>query len=529
VPGEPAFREWEDRLDAAERRLAQATSASIERSLAVLTVQLGVHIDEAVRQSAAGRVAAERGGVRQFVRAHTPLWSRRVLLRTAKATWWSLTLQLRRRLRERREWLAKSKEAREAALAASAAELAKEAREVALAASAAERSDVREVIRHRFRLAQPIRTYPSPRIPRSITVIAESLAPPGLLVGGGTVLLIGALVSARLDARLRIVTRTRRADAAQLADLLAENGLDTPRDIELLHAPPDSADAIPLGSDDAFLTTHWPATRAILAAARPGRVIQVVERDERRGYAMGDDRVLCSETLSDARLRLLIDGEPLLREMSGGPQPLPQLTARAVSFDPAFPASLFHDEHAADDVEPRSTLLLVAEPPGVGPLFWRTLEGVNRAIEDGFLARNEWRVVLVGRNLPLMELPSGVVPELLENLTLAAYASIVRQANLGIALTGSLRPSYPLRALLASGAVVVTDATTQRASGIGDRDSVVTSDLSIDGICRSIAAGVILARDHDARAGRSSHAGVARDWRASLETAISCCAEWIGA
>jgi hypothetical protein len=527
VPGEPAFREWEDRLDAAERRLAQATSDSIERSLAALTVQLGAHIDEAVRQSAAGRVAAERGGVRQFVRAHTPLWSRRVLLRTAKAIWWSLTLQLRRRLRERREWLAK--EAREAALAASAVELAKEAREAALAASAAERSDVRELIRHRFRLAQPIRTYPSPRIPRSITVIAESLAPPGLLVGGGTVLLIGALVSERLDARLRIVTRTRRADAAQLADLLAENGLDTPRDIELLHAPPDSADAIPLGSDDAFLTTHWPATRAILAAARPGRVIQVVERDERRVYAMGDDRVLCSETLSDARLRLLIDGEPLLREMSGGPQPLPQLTVRAVSFDPAFPASLFHHEHAADDVEPRSTLLLVAEPPGVGPLFWRTLEGVTRAIEDGFLARNEWRVVLVGRNLPLMEFPAGVVPELLEDLTPAAYASIVRQASLGIALTGSLRPSYPLRALLASGAVVVTDATTQRASGIGDRDSVVTSDLSIDGICRSIAAGVILAHDHDARAGRSSHAGVARDWRASLETAISCCAEWIGA
>jgi hypothetical protein len=511
---EAADREWSARLDAAERRFAQVTSDAIERSLAAAVVQLGDYIDSAILKVAAvDHRVSPPGRLRRFIRRCTPLWLRRGILRGMRVAWWSVSLQLPRRLRQRRE------------------QLAENGRQVAEAARPAERAeppDVRDLIQTRFRLDQPIATFAVADLPRTVSLVVNGLDQTALLGGQGTAVIIASLIAERLDARFRIITRTHRAQPAQIADMLVENGLDAPRDLDIVHAPPRSAESIPLGPQDVFLTNHWRTTRAILAGVRPDRVIQLLEDDERLRYGIGDDHLRCTETLSDGRLRLLIDGEFLFRSLSGGMEPLPHLDERAAWFTSAFPERLYHDEAIARGTDGRWTFLLCDEPPGLGPLYWRGLEAISRAIEDGILPRDEWRFTFLGDRLRPLRLPCGVVTEPVDVRTVAAYAALVRKADLGLSMTGTSVPSHSSLRLLASGAVVVTDVEAAAASQGSGTGNIVTTDLSVEGLCRSLTVGASLARDQSARAANYRQVHVAREWRTSLDTVIARCVEWIG-
>jgi hypothetical protein len=443
--------------------------------------------------------------IRRLVRRTTPFWLRRFILRGARLIWWTVTLQLSGRLNRRRERL-------------------KEERPP----GAEQPGDVQELIGARFSLAGAIATFPAPDGQPAVSLVTEGLRSTDLVGAVGTAVILGSLLAERLEGRLRLVTRRERGRVDEVAQLLVQNGLRAPRDIELAYAPAGSAESIPVGLSDAFLTTNWRATRAILPAAASARVIQLLEDDERLRYGIGDDRLRCAETLSDPRLRLLIDGELLLKSLNSGPDGLPSLAERAQWFDPAFPERLFHRDAAARHAGERYTLLFTADARGGGPLYWRGLEAISLAIETGLLTRDQWTIVLVGDDLPPVRLPGGILPEVAQDLTLAGYAATLRRADLGLSLAGTPHLSYSSRRLLASGAVVVTDGAPPSSSSLVPGGNVVSSELDVQSLQMSLAVGVSRVRGDASTAAESAHFQLATDWRTSLEMAVSRCAEWIG-
>ena len=477
---------------------AQATASSALRQLLEVQTLLSEYLD----REAGG---AKPTWLRRVLRRVLPFWLRRFILRAIRVIWWSVTLQLPRRLLRRRERL------REEASAGSDQPV-----------------DVQDLIIARFSLAGPIATFRVPDGEPTISIVTESLRPSDLLGGVGTALIVGSLLAESMGARLRVVTRGERGEAARVAEMLGENGLRVPRDLELVYAPANSAESIPVGPRDAFLTTSWRASRAMLPAAESPRVIQLVENDERLWYGIGDDRLRCAETLSDPRLRLLIDGEPLLKSLGGGPDPLPELTERAQWFDPALPERLFHADDPARLTAEQRIFLFAAESRGGGPLCWRGLEALSLAIEQGLLTPEEWRVVLVGDNLTPVRLPGGVLTELAEGLTLAGYAALLRQTDLALNLAGSPNLSYSSLRLLVSGAVVVTDGQPPTGrSPDPDFANVVTSKLDVQSVEASLARGLSLVRNDAATMARRARARFAGDWSTALKMAVSRCSEWI--
>lgn len=451
--------------------------------------------------------------VRRLWRRLAPMWLRSVIVRGARFIGWALTLRVPRHLLRRRARLAEGARV-------SAEQPPPDGDEPA---------EVGALLGARFSLAGAIATFRVPDRQQAVSIIVEDLRSADLMGPAGTAVILGSLLAECVDARLRVVTRRARGQAADVAELLVENGLPTPGDIELVYAPVDSAESIAVGPSDAFLTTSWQSSQAILPEVAPGRVIQMLEDDERLRYGIGDERLRCLETLSDPRLRLLTHGRLLLDSLCKGSDALAAVAGRIECFEPAFPQRLFHRNAGGRRSADRRTLLFIAESRGGGPLFWRGLEALSLAGEEGILNRDEWKVVLAGEDLPMMRLPGGILPELAQDLTISGFAAVLRQADLGLSLGGT--PSLGLSSLrlIASGVPVVTDARVRsNGSPAAEMGDVVPSELDVRSLRRSLEIGMSLVRGDSSKVASAPRTQLPSDWRTSLEIAISRCAEWIG-
>lgn len=443
-----------------------------------------------------------------------PLPVRELGRRASRAAWWTVTLQLPQRIRERREWLASQADA----ATASAADVQPPAEATV---------EVRESLARRFASNDALRTYPEPGTALRLNIVTDSIAEGSLYGGVGTALIIAALVAERVDARLRLITRSEPAEAQRLKVVLEAHGLAWPGEIETVHAPPLTDVNIPVGKRDFFLTTSWWTTRATLQAVPKAQVMYLLQEDERMFYPHGDDRLRCAETLAHSDLHLLINSELLFRHLAEGPEPLQNLPARAQWFEPAFPDSLFYDDLSRGRGSGKLTFFFYARPHNLRNLFWRGLEAISTAIEEGILDPEMWTFTFVGRDVERVVLPGGVVPEVVENLPWHRYADLVRGVDLGLALMDTPHVSYPPLDLAASGAVVVTNTCGLKQSLASYSRNIITVPPSVQDIRRGLAEAVTLALDEPRRRLNYSESHIQRDWRGTLETTVQACATWV--
>ena len=384
-----------------------------------------------------------------------------------------------------------------------------------------------QAVAGRFAYNEPLRTFAIPGSARRLSVVTDSIAEGFLFGGVGTAVILATLLASRLDARLRLITRTHPADVHRLKVVLAAQGLEWPTEIEVLHAPPGSGQSIPMGSGDFLLTTSWWTTRAALLSVPAERVIYLLQEDERMFYPYCDDRLRCSETLARTDLRIVVNSRLLYEHLASGPEPLPELASRARWFEPAFPSGLFHDDPARGRDGPRRRFLFYARPNNLRNLYWRGLEAIIAALEESVLDADSWSFTFVGKDIQPVSLPGGIVPRILQNLPWDEYAAIVRQTHLGLALMDTPHPSYPPLDMAASGTVVVTNRHGLKQSLDAYSRNIIAAPPTVDGLCRGLADAVALVGDETTRLRNYAEAPLQRDWRGALESTVEACRGWV--
>jgi hypothetical protein len=172
--------------------------------------------------------------------------------------------------------------------------------------------------------------------------------------------------------------------------------------------------------------------------------------------------------------------------------------------------------------------LFYARPNNLRNMYWRGLEAIAGAIEDGILAPEVWNVIFVGRDLEPIALPRGVNPKLLENLPWTEYAALIRQVDVGLSLIDTPHPSYPPLDLAASGAVVVTNRCGIKTSLARYSGNILCAEPSVDGLKEGLRRAIAIADDEALRSANYARSGIMRDWPAALEPAVRLCAEVAG-
>lgn len=380
-----------------------------------------------------------------------------------------------------------------------------------------------KVVRARFLTTQSLETYliPKTSIPR-VSLVTDSIGRGSLFGGVGTALLLAAQLANRLNATLRIVTRTEVPSASNAAQILDAYGIQLKHEIQLVFAPlvvdgsrPENAGApgLDIHPDETFITTSWWTTAATLASVPPASIIYLLQEDERMFYPFGDDRVQCERILSNQDIRFVVNTRLLYEHLVANG--LDHLKRNGDWFEPAFPKSLFHERPR--DPGGKKRFFFYARPKNLRNLFYNGIEIIDRAINEGIFDLEQWEILLVGKDIPNVTFGNGYVPVRCEGLDWEAYADLVGTVDLGLCLMYTPHPSYPPLDLAASGAVVVTNKFANKQDLSNYSRNIICAELNAEASLDALRAGVALAEDKKTRARNFAANELIVDWTQSLE------------
>jgi hypothetical protein len=224
-------------------------------------------------------------------------------------------------------------------------------------------------------------------------------------------------------------------------------------------------------------------------------------------YPMGDEQLLCAETLTDPEIFYAVNSEILFSHLkSEGMAP------GGVAFEPAFPSVAYYSERQAEEGG-RRRFLFYARPNNLRNLYWRGIAAIASAIEEGVLEPDNWDFYFVGKDVPEQVLPGGVRPRIMNDAPLEEYVRIVRRADVGLSLIYTPHPSYPPFDLAASGAVVVTNRFGAAKPDLGRYSpNLLCVEPSLSGLVAGLRRAVALAEDQATRAANAARFAMPRDW-----------------
>lgn len=377
----------------------------------------------------------------------------------------------------------------------------------------------RELVEARYRSIRPLRLFAVPAGGPRVSLVTDSINRGSLYGGVGTAVILAALIAEARGGRLRVVTRTERAQPAGFAGVLQTYGLPLSQEPEFAYAPSHDRDEdIDLVPRELFITTSWWTTSATLASVPADSVLYLLQEDERMFYPNSDDHLRCATLLARPDVPVVVNTRLLFDHLvrTG----LPHLTESGLWFEPAFPGRVFHRRRTRASA--KRVLMFYARPNNPRNLFYFGLELLDAAIARGVLDLDAWDVVLVGKDIPTLTFADGrYTPQRLENLSWADYAAFVGQVDLGLSLMYTPHPSYPPLDLAASGAVAVTNRFGLKHD-LADRSrNIVCGDLTMASMMTALEEGLRLASADDERDANACATSLARDWPTALAAVVA--------
>jgi O-antigen biosynthesis protein len=379
--------------------------------------------------------------------------------------------------------------------------------------------------RTRFEALAPLLTYSIPASGiRRVSIVTDSVASSSLFGGVGTALIFSALLANELDAQLRIITRTQRAQPENIDHVLSLYGIKPKHEVQFKFAAFfDQKYEVDVKEGDVFVTTSWWTTAATLPSVRSSSIIYLLQEDERMFYPFGDDRVKCEETLRNSDIRFLINTKLLFDHFTA--DGLGNIAAKGTWFEPAFPSSIFRPRIRPASQKKR--FFFYARPNNARNLFYFGIEVIERAIAEKVLDPAEWDICLVGKDIPTVVFSGGCVPERLENLTWSQYAELAGTIDVALSLMSTPHPSYPPLDLAASGAVVVTNRFGNKTDLSGYSPNLICADLDRDALVEGLRSAVMLASNAQLREQNFRSNGLASDWQQAFAGIIKQLSEEI--
>ncbi|SEI92807.1 hypothetical protein SAMN05444746_10196 [Variovorax sp. OK212] len=387
---------------------------------------------------------------------------------------------------------------------------------------------VSEVVRFQFPSLQPLATYliPRPSLPR-ISLITDSIGSGSLFGGVGTALLFAAQLANRMNATLRIVTRTETPSPKNVLQILSAYGIQLRHEIQFAFAPVPGNDdgagptdgatsGLDIGPDETFVTTSWWTTAAALSSVPRTSIVYLLQEDERMFYPFGEERVQCEQVLRSEDIRFVVNTRLLFDHLVDNG--LEQLKRNGLWFEPAFPKSLFQPRQNESGGKKR--FFFYARPNNPRNLFHIGLDIIDQAINKGILDLAQWDVFLVGKDIPKVIFGDGYLPTQCEGLNWEAYADLAGTIDLGLCLMCTPHPSYPPLDLAASGAVVVTNKFGNKQDLSSYSQNIICADLDTEALLDALREGVALAQDGGARSRNFAANGLSGDWAQSFETTL---------
>ncbi len=385
------------------------------------------------------------------------------------------------------------------------------------------RIEVHALVKSQFASLTPLRTYTQKHsVGARLNLVTDSIGQGSLFGGVGTALILGALLANRMNATLRIVTRTERPQPQNLEHILGLHGIVLEKEVQFAFAPFfDDQYELDVGESDLFLTTSWWTTQATLSSVAPGKVIYLLQEDERMFYPYGDERARANEVMARRDIQFLINTQLLFDHLvlDG----FDHLRDCGLWFEPSFAPN--QAPLKAKGADKRHRFFFYARPNNPRNLFYLGLQVIEQAVSEGVLDPKQWELVLVGKDIPNVVFKGDVVPLRMENLSWEAYLSLVSTIDLGLSLMSTPHPSYPPFDLANAGAVVVTNRFGVKTDLSAYSPNILCAEPNVHDLVQTLRQGVALALKSDQRSKNQAQNAFIPTWAQALEGVIEVTVE----
>jgi hypothetical protein len=377
---------------------------------------------------------------------------------------------------------------------------------------------VAQIAHTRFQAITPLRTYFLPKSQtRRVNIVTDSINSGSLFGGVGTALIFAALLANKLNAHLRIITRTERAQPENVDHILSLYGIKPEHEVQFKFAAfYDQKYEIDIANNDLFITTSWWTTAATLPSVPNNNIVYLLQEDERMFYPYGDDRLRCEAILRNRDILFLINTKLLFDHLIQ--DGFDNIAANGMYFEPAFPTKIFHPR--AKDQGGKRKFFFYARPNNLRNLFYLGIEVIEDAIAQQVLDLEHWEIFLVGKDIPTVTFNGGYVPIKCENFSWSEYAELVGTVDLGLSLMYTPHPSYPPLDLVASGAVVVTNRFANKHDLSSYSANLICADLDRNALVNALKQAVAIATDSRVREQNYRANGLLTDWHHAVNETL---------
>ena len=281
----------------------------------------------------------------------------------------------------------------------------------------------------------------------------------------------------------------------------------------------DPGQKLPLGPGDMFLATHWTTAqqlKAVLPHLPIRQFFYMLQEFEPGFYGWSSNYARVIETYG-------LDFWPIINEQVLADfllsQPLgrlsdPVMRERAVVFEPAVDATLFHPGPATG--QPPRRLLFYARPSNPRNMFGLGLLALRRAAADPAFAG--WEFLSIGSrgSVPELALANGHVLRPAPWLGYSGYGDVLRGADVLLCPMLSPHTSYPVLEMAACGGVSVTNTFATKTAALLQSlsSNIVAVEPTVEGFAGGLAGIAALI---NADRPRAASLAMPRDWAEVLD------------
>lgn len=295
-------------------------------------------------------------------------------------------------------------------------------------------------------------------------------------------------------------------------------GGDVP-DIQVASAA-QAGPPLQIGPGDAFLATHWTTAqqlKAVLPMTPCRQFFYMLQEFEPGFYPWSSNFALAVETygmdywpiINQATLADYLLAQPLGRLND------PAMRGRAIVFEPAVDAALFHPGTASAPPRPKR-LLFYARPTNARNLFGLGLLALRQAAADPAFAG--WEFLSIGSRGSVPDLPLGNGHALRRApwTDYAGYGDVLRGADVLLCPMLSPHTSYPVLEMAACGGLSVTTifATKTREALAAISENIVAAEPTVEAMAHGLVQSA--ARVNGGHRG-SAASTLPRDWGTALD------------
>ena len=377
---------------------------------------------------------------------------------------------------------------------------------------------ISDVFKQRFPNIEPLPICSYSDSSAQINLVTDSLLDDSFYGGVATAIIFAILLANSQDKKLRIITRHQNGGKDNFKALLDRENLRLTQSVEFVFCDlNDNNKFIDASNEDLFITTSWWTTASVKKSVPHNKIIYILQEDERMFYPLGDEHLLCSETIASPEINLLINTKLLYTHLIN--DGFENILTNGLYFEPSFNKSLYI-KRENDIQKTKQRLFFYARPNHARNLFFRGMEVLDKALQLGIIDLELWEIYFLGTTSDEIQFSNGYIPKTLPNLAWKDYVEFLKTIDLGLSLMYTPHPSYPPLDLSTTGSVVVTNKFKNKNSLENYSKNILVSDLDVQSLVSSLEKGIALSLNEEQRQHNYINNNIKSDWNHSFESAI---------